>query len=483
MGLFFKHTAVRLWTALVLGSLATLVALPPLAGSLGPAWMIGPAVGLLVVAYWLVGITFAFVGRRRFDRLLEEARVWERAGMEREARQTLSRAEAIVDSFLFSPFSRRRPAGRLLASQARFRMAQGQAHVSSDAVVAAYLRQAPQDREAAVQWLADISADGDATASTHDIAVRIGRAHPDDPVVQQRLAHFYISQRRCDFAALQTYAQVVDTGLPLPEGLIDDLAEIFLSERRTDRLALKVFLRAHQGGLTGNRLFAGIAACCRDIPAGPVTCDLLQSGRRLLNHMNLSQRAELANDYLPDAADAIQQGKHRFRPTRRLHIAPLLRRGFSALTGIGAAAAVRMARLRKFFTSPQGRSRLKWAGITLSLIAVGWMAVSTAIYLAATFKTVEPVTSVETQTITDPFTLQVAAYLKETDARRYVEQLISHGLDAYWTRAVGTNKTWYQVRISHFATKAQAREVGEDLKTRRLIGDYYIANYKRPDVF
>ncbi len=69
-----------------------------------------------------------------------------------------------------------------------------------------------------------------------------------------------------------------------------------------------------------------------------------------------------------------------------------------------------------------------------------------------------------------------------TDARRYVDQLKGQELDAYWTRASGSNKTWYQVRISHFKTKAEARTVGEDLKTRQLIGDYYVANYKRPDV-
>ncbi|MFO7645349.1 MAG: SPOR domain-containing protein, partial [Desulfosarcina sp.] len=62
------------------------------------------------------------------------------------------------------------------------------------------------------------------------------------------------------------------------------------------------------------------------------------------------------------------------------------------------------------------------------------------------------------------------------------EQLKGHGLDAYWTRASGTNKTWYQVRISHYATKEAARAIGEELKGRQLIADYYVANYKRPEV-
>jgi cell division protein FtsN len=125
---------------------------------------------------------------------------------------------------------------------------------------------------------------------------------------------------------------------------------------------------------------------------------------------------------------------------------------------------------------------LKWSAMGLFMIGVGWLVINTAIHFAVTFKTVEkePVTVVAP--VTDPFTLQVAAYLNETDARRYVDQLKGQGLDAYWTRASGSNKTWYQVRVSHFKTKAEARTVGEDLKTRQLIGDYYVANYKRPDV-
>ena len=30
-------------------------------------------------------------------------------------------------------------------------------------------------------------------------------------------------------------------------------------------------------------------------------------------------------------------------------------------------------------------------------------------------------------------------------------------------------------------TKAEARSMGENLKNRRLINDYYVANYKRPE--
>ncbi|WP_054701077.1 hypothetical protein [Desulfosarcina cetonica] len=119
MTLWFKHLAVRLWLALFIASLTAMLLLPALARSMGPAWMIIPVVIFFLFSFWLVGWVFAAIGRHQMDRLLGEASVWERAGMNREARQLLARAEGTVDSFFFSPFSRRRPAGRLLAQLAR----------------------------------------------------------------------------------------------------------------------------------------------------------------------------------------------------------------------------------------------------------------------------------------------------------------------------------------------------------------------------
>ena len=80
--------------------------------------------------------------------------------------------------------------------------------------------------------------------------------------------------------------------------------------------------------------------------------------------------------------------------------------------------------------------------------------------------------------VTDPFTLQVAAYLKPQYARNYVQKLKQQGLDAYWSEAVRGEKRWYQVRVSHFATKQAARDFGAKLKNSGIIEDYYVANYR-----
>jgi hypothetical protein len=81
--------------------------------------------------------------------------------------------------------------------------------------------------------------------------------------------------------------------------------------------------------------------------------------------------------------------------------------------------------------------------------------------------------------VIDRFTLQVAAYLKAEYAYKFVENLKSQGLDAYWTETASGGKTWYQVRIAHFPDRPSAREFGSRLKQRGVIEDFYVTNYSR----
>jgi hypothetical protein len=486
MGHLLKHLAVRLWTALILGSLAALIVLPPVAGAIGPAWMIVPGLGLLALAYGLTGMAFAALGRRRLERLLGEASVWDRAGMPREVRQTLCRAVDTVDSFFFSPLSQKAPARRLLARMARFQLAQTEYEASSDAIVGAYLYAFPGDREAAVKWLDGILAGRHVTPRSHDIAARIGSVHGEDAAIQRLLAQFYLAERRCDFAALKTYRHVVDAGQPLPNDLIGDLADLFLSQPRADDLALTVYMDVYERGGRDTRLLPGIAACCTMIRPGPLTLPLLEKADTLLAGIDASRRTSMAAAFLPEPADAGPPPTARRRRINRPDMEAAIREAFAGLGRLVSRGAAGVSggwrKLGAGLRSRQARSAMKWGAMGLFMIALGGLVVNTAVHLADTIQPVENAPAPVDVPVTDPFTLQVAAYVKESDARRYVAQLKGQGLDAYWTRASGSSKTWYQVRVSHFTTKAEARAVGEDLKKQQLIGDYYVANYKRPDV-
>jgi hypothetical protein len=123
---------------------------------------------------------------------------------------------------------------------------------------------------------------------------------------------------------------------------------------------------------------------------------------------------------------------------------------------------------------------LKWGGIGIAVLGFGILAVNTVSFL------IKPKPEIPVQevppvvVVTDPFTLQVAAYIKKEHALRYVGELKALGLDAYWTEAKGIKTQWYQVRLSHFPDKASARTYGESLKAKGIIDDFYVANYERP---
>jgi hypothetical protein len=488
MGHLFKHLAVRLWITLAIGSLVILVALPPVAGSLGPGWMIIPCLGVFAIVFWLSGLIFASLGGRRLARLLKEASVWDRAGMTREADQALTRAADTVDSFFFSPLNRRTPAVRLLAKMAHVQLAQAASEPSSDAIVGAYLRHFPRDRMAAVKWLDGVLAGRALTAKSHDIAARIGAAHAEDTELQRMLAQFYLAERRTDFAALQAYRHLLEAQVALPDALLNDMADLFMAEPRGDALALGVYLAAVERGGDRQQLLPAIAACCRLIHPSPVTLPLLARADEVLADIAPARRERMALAFMPDMGDR----DRRSRP-KAARTAPSLQmsRVIPALVGLvratiaGAAGmSGRLRRLLSIVTTRRAKSMLKWAAMGLFITGLAWLAINTTLHLKSSVKTVEPKPTPEPAAapVTDPFTLQVAAYLKEIDAQRFVDQLKGQGLDAYWTRASGANKTWYQVRISHFKTKAEARAFGEELKKRQQIGDYYVANYKPPDV-
>ncbi len=118
----------------------------------------------------------------------------------------------------------------------------------------------------------------------------------------------------------------------------------------------------------------------------------------------------------------------------------------------------------------------------MSLAGAGLLilVINTASYLMQSKPEPEKVETPPTVVITDPYTLQVAAYLKIEHAEKYVAQLKSLDLDAYWTKAQGAKSKWYQVRLSHFADKASARAYGDTLKAKGIIDDFYVANYQRP---
>ncbi|MDH3878811.1 MAG: SPOR domain-containing protein, partial [Desulfobacterales bacterium] len=128
------------------------------------------------------------------------------------------------------------------------------------------------------------------------------------------------------------------------------------------------------------------------------------------------------------------------------------------------------------------KSRQVFTGVLLVGLstAVVVLVINTVGHLVKTETPVAQKIEKAPEKITDPFTLQVAAYLKPVHAKKFVENLKKQDLDAYWREAISADKKWYQVRVSHFPDKKSAKDFGESLKAKGIIDDYYVANFVAP---
>lgn len=72
------------------------------------------------------------------------------------------------------------------------------------------------------------------------------------------------------------------------------------------------------------------------------------------------------------------------------------------------------------------------------------------------------------------WTVQVSATTEPNEALTLVARLRAKGFEAYTVRAPMRGQTWYRVRVGHFTTREQAREVERRLKTQENLSNAYV---------
>ena len=72
------------------------------------------------------------------------------------------------------------------------------------------------------------------------------------------------------------------------------------------------------------------------------------------------------------------------------------------------------------------------------------------------------------------WTVQVSATTDPNDATSLVARLRVKGFDAYTIRAPMRGQTWYRVRVGHFATRDEAKQMEHRLKSLEGLANSYI---------
>jgi hypothetical protein len=491
---FLRHMSVRIWIAVLSGGLILFALMPLWQRVMGMAWISPPVVLVMAGCFGLAGWGMNQWGAALIRRQIAEAAVWERAGMISQAEAAFERARSTYDSFWLSPLLRRRMADGITRRLARFHLAQPVLSRNGQAMVGAYIHLHPEDEEVARSWLEETLRRDGHTREDHMLAERIGAALSDRVPIQRLLMQFYLLDGRSDFQAMQTYRRVWENHEELPDDLIRPLVRLLFNESYLNDWALRVYLKGY--ALGDAYCLEGIAAGLEHLrPNADNRKDLEMAGkivsaldephrRKLMHNIKPARRAPAPVEKQSVLTDSVQWDE----PDGESDEAP----------AAGLMAAVREAVAGAFKRIPELPVIRRHIGSMLRSVRMparayrmaGLVAVIAMVGIVATVgwnmlgrrpvqpAAPEPVSEIVLPApVIDPFTIQVAAYLKPEDAQRYVERLKQQQVDAFWTKAASSNRTWYQVKVSHFATKEEARQYGEVLKSKGLIDDFYVANY------
>jgi hypothetical protein len=444
---------------------------------MGLQWLAAMAAGIGLLCFVAIGRLLHLLGQGRIAALIRTAAQFERDGLAEEARNCYRRALAVLDSFLMSPRARRKSAPALALPLVRFHVARAD-EAAAQSFIPAYLMDQPEDGEIAEFWLRHAEQRGGLKEADQELAARIGAAHPENRRIQRTLARFFMFLERSDYTALQSYRSVWEEGPP--PAFEHELARLFVRDGRVDEWALEVYLAVHRRGAQLNGLREALAACAHFLAGNPSVRENLAAARSAVGEMTDEEIEFLSEGFRP--TEAVPAWTSRAAGRRLVHrLGEIVVRSAAAVAAAAAAAAGALRALgRRFSGSAMARRLTAFGLVAILLAAIGLFTWNTMRHL--TNPPVPPVAETipppPPPVVTDPYTLQVAAYLQPDYARQYVAELKAKGLEAYWSEAVSGEKKWYQVRISHFATKQAALELGESLKARGIIDDFYVANYK-----
>jgi hypothetical protein len=489
MSAVFRHITVRLWVTALAGGLICTVLLPQWHRMSGLQSLWIPVTLVMAGCFMLVGHLMNRLGMFSIRRQIAEAAVWERAGSNAEAEAAFERAKALYDACWLSPFQRRRTADWIIMRLARFCLAQPYFSKSAGAAVTSYLQIHPEDQAIALGWLEKMLQKETHSHEEYETATRINEALPDHTQVQRLLMQFYLGNERSDFEAMQTYRRVWQSGSELSALDVGNLARLLINETCISEWALKVYLKGY--ALGDDRCLEGIAASIRQLRSTPGNRDDLAAAGIIFAGLNEQQRADLIRmtaslesgdeAELENDLDCESEG-----PGRQVRFTPMwraLRSGWESFCALARTATIRLLHRSTQWRSGWKRDRLRrlapWgmlaAAVSVLLVVTIWR--TTGLEEEIINPAPEPQTQAPVAETSYLFTIQVAAYLKTEDAQLYVERLKNQKIEAFWTKATGSNRTWYQVKVSHFTTRDEARAYGEALKAKGVIDDFYVANH------
>jgi cell division septation protein DedD len=481
-----KNIAIRLWIAIAVGGLAALGLLAVLGSPLEAALNLTVAVLLTILAFIGCGWVFNRITALRLHDYLREAAAKERTARIGEAAEAFRRAVVLFDSFMASPLFRRRMGRDLAGRVARFHIARSVKYPEAEEFITSYLWAHPDDVEIAEYWFQHTRSGEDSDPDHLALADRIAAAQPRNLAIQGLISQVYLSRNRTDYTALQIYKHLLRESGPVQAHIVAGLADLFIKEGRADEWALEVYFKAHEQHPGQTDYLRGLANCLEQIRETTRNESLMTAARDALSPVDEETIRQWRTAFRRTAAPSQPQKPSPAARTLKVS-SKLILRGFQSIAHITGSIASVLAQWGKSWReSDRTRHIARWTAVIAFAAIVIISGISTIIYISETKESPESASSPAQKppetAASGRFTIQVAAYRNRDLAIDESNRLKQQGFpDAYWGESrISDENIWYYVRISRFEGKQEAKEFGDNLKSKGIINDFYVANYKEP---
>ncbi|MBF0302235.1 MAG: SPOR domain-containing protein [Desulfamplus sp.] len=457
-------------------------------------------------------------GERSIYRYINEAKTWERDGVFNKSEVCYLKALEIFDSYLLTLITSKKIALQLTGAIARFSLTAGWHNDHFDRATIFFLLKNPHETEVAHLWLKKI------------IKMKFS---------PERKIRNHSSQRRNSFSQQGENFFTLDKKNLLTQqedNLITLLAEMDPLSLQLVPLLAEIFNRTQRAGFAANRVFAVMersADCIEktdeksenrtsifeekvehkvfisekeaaeqyEHPSDETSLMYqYQSDRPFSGEKRLrgsTKRIKKASSSMPYIGqfttifDIKSAGSHLFSSAIKgvVLIASLPMNIISILVNVTKYIAHIVSRSsRNIHSIIAGHPDLRNNVRRLVLLTVAGLLLlfffNTAAHIFRTPKPPVPSTpkvvteDVEVQVVPQKrFTIQVAAYLIQSHAEKYLDGLVKQGVAEGRINSVeGGGKTWYLIRVGKYETKEIATEYGNKLKSQGIIKDFFVDN-------
>jgi hypothetical protein len=416
---FLRKISLHLWITTLLTIPLSFYVLPWLIGLFPGINPITTGFVTLIGIGGVLGFLMDYTAKKNIMDHIKEGQVWERSGISNKAEKSYLKALRLYDTFLLWPFSAKKIAQKISQAIAKFELNTPIENQNFRLVPAVYLKMNPEDEDVARLWLAQLRQSTIVTSLEQDVLSDLVEKYYASKHLSVLMVDIFIGLGRKDFIAKKLYQQILKN--PLLENRYSKRIEAIIG--MPDEILQKEAF-----------FFQGERKPIKKIEIGKIIQAITARG------------------------------------------IIFLKRSFTLMGSILSFLIISLSKGLAYIKEHEKIQFFLKAGSLLIISAwLGFFMINTLSHMFKS-RTIEKERIKIQMQVPKPFTIQVAAYLKQEHAHGYVEVLSKKGIDAMVKKVDGGGKTWYVVRVSQFPDKKSAAAYGQQLKQQKIIDDFFVNN-------